>query len=293
MYNALLYFLTIAIWGSTWLVIIFQVDSVSPTQSVLYRYVIAALLLQGFLSVFRKRNRYSWAIHGRFYLLGSFLFAWNYVLFYTATNLGLTTGLIAVIFSLMITMNILNSWFFFSEKPELKTVFGAIIGLLGIVLVFVEDMGALLQGGQFIAILISLLATYFASLGNMMSKYLQRQNISVTESNGWGMTYGAVTLMVVVLLFDQPMIFPTTFSFLTSLVFLAVVGSIIAFWSYLTLLGRIGADKAAYAMIVFPIWSLILSWMFEDFEWSFIKLFGVIVILAGNIVILGKKRQTA
>ena len=293
MYNALLYALTIAIWGSTWLVIRFQVDSVSPMQSVLYRYVIAALLLQGFLTLMRHRNSHSWKVHCRFYLLGSFLFSWNYVLFYTATNLGLTTGLIAVIFSLMITMNILNSWVFFSQKPERKTVGGAVIGLLGIVLVFAEDLHIMWQGGLFIALTICLIATYFASLGNMVSKSLQQHDISVTEANGWGMTYGALTLMVVVAVFDLPLVFPVTTSFVTSLVFLAVIGSILAFWSYLTLLGRIGADKAAYAMIVFPVWALVLSWMFEGFEWSALKLMGVAVIFAGNIVILGRKKRTS
>lgn len=292
MYNALLYALTIAIWGSTWLVIKFQVNAVSPMQSVLYRYVIAALLLQGFLTLMRHRKAYSWNVHCRFYLLGSFLFSWNYVLFYTATNLGLTTGLIAVIFSLMITMNILNNWIFFSQKPEQKTVGGAVIGLLGILLVFAEDLHVMRQGGLFIALLISLIATYFASLGNMVSKSLQQHNISVTEANGWGMTYGALTLIVVVAVFDMPLVFPITTSFLTSLVFLAVIGSILAFWSYLTLLGRIGADKAAYAMIVFPIWALVLSWLFEDFKWSALKLLGVGVIFAGNFVILGKKKRT-
>jgi drug/metabolite transporter (DMT)-like permease len=291
MYNAFLYALTVAIWGSTWLVIKFQVDTVSPLQSVLYRYVIAALLLQGFLTIIRQRGTYNWQTHCRFYLLGSFLFAWNYVLFYTATYLGLTTGLIAVIFSLMITMNILNSWVFFSQKPEQKTVIGAGIGLLGIFLVFAEDLHAMWQGGLFLALIICFIATYFASLGNMVSKSLQQRNISVSESNGWGMTYGALTLMVIVAIFDMPLVLPTTASFLTSLVFLAIIGSILAFWSYLTLLGRIGADKAAYAMIVFPIWALVLSWVFEDFEWSPLKLLGVAVILAGNIVILGKKKR--
>jgi drug/metabolite transporter (DMT)-like permease len=277
--NAFLYALTIAIWGSTWLVIKFQVDTVSPMQSVLYRYVIAALLLQGFLTIIRNRGTYSWQTHGRFYLLGSFLFAWNYVLFYTATYLGLTTGLIAVIFSLMITMNILNSWIFFSQKPERKTVVGAAIGLLGILLVFAEDLHIMWQQGLLLAVVICFIATYFASLGNMVSKSLQQRNISVTESNGWGMTYGALTLMIVVGIFDMPLVLPTTSSFIISLVFLAIIGSILAFWSYLTLLGRIGADKAAYAMIVFPIWALVLSWMFEGFEWSALKLLGEKIIV--------------
>ncbi|MFT4716160.1 MAG: drug/metabolite transporter (DMT)-like permease [Paracoccaceae bacterium] len=291
MYNLALYLLTIAIWGSTWILAKYQVDEVSALQSVFFRYFIAALLLQGLISALRSRNRHSLRTHGLFFLLGSFLFCWNYVLFYTATGLGLTTGLIAVIFSLIITMNIANNALLFREMPERKTVIGAAVGLTGLVFVFAEDISALHGQGLLPAIVICIIATYLASLGNMMSKILQRQGVSVTGSNGWGMTYGALTLLIVVLLFDDPIRVPITFPFLSSLFFLVVFGSIIAFWSYLTLLGRVGADKAAYAMIVFPIWALMISWMYEGFLWTPFKVFGVAVILVGNLFIVGRKRQ--
>jgi len=293
MYNLALYLLTIAIWGSTWILAKYQVDEVSALQSVFFRYLIAAVLLQGLISAMRSRNRHSLRTHGLFFLLGSFLFCWNYVLFYTATGLGLTTGLIAVIFSLIITMNITNNALLFGEKPERKTVIGAAVGLTGITLVFAEDITALRGQGLLPAILICVVATYLASLGNMMSKILQRQGVSVTGSNGWGMTYGALTLLIVVLLFDDPIRVPITFPFLSSLFFLVIFGSIVAFWSYLTLLGRVGADKAAYAMIVFPIWALMISWMFEGFTWTPVKVLGVAVILGGNLFIVGRKRPVS
>ncbi len=212
-------------------------------------------------------------------------------MFYTATGMGLTTGLIAVIFSLIITMNMANNALLFGELPERSTLVGAVIGLIGISLVFSEDIGALQGKGLLSAIFLCIIATYLASLGNMMSKILQRQGVSVTGSNGWGMTYGALTLLVVVLVYDDPMVFPVTLPFLSSLLFLAVFGSVIAFWSYLTLLGRVGADKAAYAMIVFPIWSLMISWLFEEFVWTPVKIVGVGVILTGNLFIIGRRQK--
>lgn len=291
MFNLALYLLTIAIWGSTWILAKNQVDEVSALQSVLFRYVIAAVLLQGLISAMRSRNRHSLRTHGLFFLLGSFLFCWNYVLFYTATGLGLTTGLIAVIFSLIITMNIANNAILFGERPERSTLIGATVGLIGISLVFAEDIAALQGQGLLPAIGLCVAATYLASLGNMMSRILQRQGVSVTGANGWGMTYGALILLVVVLLFDDPIHVPITFPFLSSLFFLAIIGSIVAFWSYLTLLGRVGADKAAYAMIVFPIWALMISWMFEGFTWTTVKVIGVGVILVGNVFIVGRRQK--
>ena len=238
----------------------------------------------------RSRNRHSLRTHIKFFLLGSFLFCWNYVLFYTATDLGLTTGLIAVVFSLIITMNMANNAILFGERPEPNTVVGAIVGLVGISMVFAEDITTLHGEGLLLAVGLCIVATYLASLGNMMSKKLQREGVSVTGANSWGMTYGALILLVVVFLFDDPIRIPITWPFLSSLFFLAIIGSIVAFWSYLTLLGRVGADKAAYAMIVFPIWSLMLSWMYEGFVWTAVKVLGVGIILVGNLFIIGRRR---
>lgn len=291
MYNLSLYLLTIAIWGSTWIMARYQVDTTSALQSVFFRYVIAAALLQGLITISRKRKRYSWYIHWLFFLMGSFLFCWNYVLFYMATSMGLTTGLIALIFSLIITMNMANNALFYRETPEKSTLIGAAVGLVGIGIVFAQDIAALQGQGKVPAILLCVAATYLASLGNMMSKTLQRKGITVTDSNGWGMTYGALILVVFVLLFDRPVHFPTTVPFVSSLLFLAIFGSVIGFWSYLTLLGRVGADKAAYAMIVFPIWALMISWMFEGFQWTPLKIVGVGVILLGNLFIIKPKQS--
>ena len=288
MFNLGLYLTTIMIWGSTWIITKHQVSELSALHSVLFRYLLAAILLQGILFFFKSKERYSVKIHILFFLLGSTLFCWNYVLFYLAASTGLTTGLIAVIFSTIITMNIINNAMLFGDFPQTSTVIGAILGLVGITLVFYEDITFFKEKGLLSAIGLCLFATYLASLGNMFSKILQTQKITVVSANKWGMTYGAISLLVVTILFDRNVQLPTSLSFLSGLLFLAIFGSIIGFWSYLTLLGRVGANKAAYAMIVFPIWALILSWLFEDFTWTPIKITGVVIILTGNLFIIGK-----
>ena len=288
MFNLGLYITTIMIWGTTWIITKHQVSELSALHSVLFRYLLAAILLQGILFFFKSKERYSVKKHILFFLLGSTLFCWNYVLFYLAASTGLTTGLIAVIFSTIITMNIANNAMIFGDFPQTSTVIGAILGLVGITLVFYEDITFFKEKGLLSAIGLCLFATYLASLGNMFSKILQTQKITVVSANKWGMTYGAISLLVVTILFDRNVQLPTSLPFLSGLLFLAIFGSIIGFWSYLTLLGRVGANKAAYAMIVFPIWALILSWLFEDFTWTPIKITGVVIILTGNLFIIGK-----
>ena len=263
-------------------------SELSPLHSVFLRYLLAALLLQSLIKIFGSKTQYSPKTHLLFFLLGSSLFCWNYVLFYFAASTGLTTGLIALIFSTIISMNIANNALIFKEYPKLTTVIGAVIGLFGITLVFYEDLSDFKETNLLSSIVLCLIATYLASLGNMFSKILQRKNVTVVSANQWGMTYGALSLLITTLFFDQNIQIPVTISFLSGLFFLAIFGSIVGFWSYLTLLGRVGADKAAYAMIVFPIWSLMLSWIFEDFTWTPIKIIGVAIIISGNYFMISK-----
>ena len=65
-------------------------------------------------------------------------------------------------------------------------------------------------------------------------------------------------------------------------------GSIFAFGSYLTLIGRIGADKTAYAAVLFPAIALTISTFFEDYSWTLVAIFGFGLVLIGNYLVLKK-----
>lgn len=289
MFNTSLYLTTILVWGSTWLAIKYQVGDVPAVQSVLYRFLIAVILLQLFLLLTRRARLYNLSAHKLFATLGFCLFGFNYWLFYLAAEYGLTTGLEAVIFSFLISMNMFNNFIFFKQRPELKTLFGAGIGLLGIMALFQDDIAELFNGTAIgIGILFSILATYLASLGNMASRKLTELNVNVINANAWGMTYGVVFLAVTAMLTTDSLEFSTAPDYLISLFILAIFGSIVAFGAYLTLLGRIGADKAAYATIIFPIIALYLSSIFETYQWTGVKFIGIGLILIGNLIILGK-----
>ncbi len=63
------------------------------------------------------------------------------------------------------------------------------------------------------------------------------------------------------------MIEPTA-RYVGSLLYLALIGSVLAFACYLTLLGRIGADRAAYATVMFPVVALAVSTIVEGYRWT-------------------------
>ena len=102
------------------------------------------------------------------------------------------------------------------------------------------------------------------------------------------MAYGAAFTLAVALVRGVPFAFDPRPAYVLSLLYLAVFASVFGFGCYLTLLGRIGADRAAYASVVFPVVALGLSSLFEGFQWTILALAGVALIVLGNVIVLAR-----
>ena len=138
---------------------------------------------------------------------------------------------------------------------------------------------------------ISLSGALAASLGNMLSQKAQGLKLPVVQSNAWGMFYGGLLTGGFALANGSPFTFDTSFAYVASLLYLALFGSIVAFGCYLTLLGRIGAHRAGYAVVMFPMVALVLSILFEGLKIEWTLLLGLALILIGNVAILNGGRQ--
>ena len=284
--NALLYVVTVLIWGSSWLAIKYQLGSVDPMVSVAYRFLLASAISWLYCRFSGRLMRYSLRDHGFMFLQGASLFALNYWLFYLS-ELTLTSGLAAVIFSTIVVMNMMNGVLFLKNRLELRVVLGAGIGLFGIIVVFWPEVTDFESGSEnLFAVSLAVLATLLASVGNIASARNQRKGIPVVQANTFGMTYGALLMLVLSWATGREFTFEVTLSYVSSLVFLSVFASIIAFWTYLTLLGRVGVERAAYATLIFPLVALGFSTVFEDYQWTASAGIGILLILAGNLLIL-------
>jgi drug/metabolite transporter (DMT)-like permease len=287
--NFLFYSGVVLIWGTTWFAILFQLGEVDPLVSVIYRFALASAILMIYCLITGKRMRYSLRDHRFMVLLGILLFALNYWLFYVA-ELHLASGLVAVVFSTMVIWNILFGALFIGTPIRPKVVFGALLGLTGIMLVFWPELASFeLSDKGMLGLLLSLGATVSASLGNITSARNQMEGIPVVQANAWGMTYGTSLMIVVALITDKEFTFQATVPYFASLLYLALFGSVFAFGMYLTLIGRIGADRAAYTTLLFPIVALVLSMAFEGYRGSVGALLGVGLILMGNFLVLKKQ----
>jgi drug/metabolite transporter (DMT)-like permease len=292
MSNAILYLITVMVWGSTWLAIEFQLGVVAPEVSVFYRYSLAALLLFGWCRARGLNLRFGLRAHSRFLLLGLLLFCLNYILTYHAQQY-ITSALAAIAFSTMLWMNIGNSRLFFGVRSGPRVIVGSLLGVAGIVTLFLPEIGSVtLSDATLYGATLSVIGAFIASLGNMVSQEAQKGGLPVLQANAWGMFYG--TLLTGAIAQGQGLAFNFDWSagYVLSLAYLAVFGSIVAFGAYLTLLGRIGAHKAGYAVVMFPVIALILSVLFEGLQITANIVAGAVLVTVGNVIILRRERGT-
>jgi drug/metabolite transporter (DMT)-like permease len=291
MSNLLLYVTTVLIWGSTWFAIEFQLGVVEPEVSIVYRYVAASALLFAWSAIRRLNLRFGLRAHGWFLLLGFFLFCMNYVLAYRA-QIHITSALTAIAFSTIVWMNIINARLFFGVRAGRRVIGGSLLGVAGIVTLFAPQIGELtLSDSVFYGSVLAVMGALVASFGNMVSQGAQKDRLPVIQSNAWGMFYGALLTAIIAYAEGHPFTFEWTPGYLVSLAYLAVFGSILAFGAYLTLLGRIGAHRAGYAMVMFPVVALVLSALFEGLKIDLPVVAGTLLVLTGNLFVLGSRKS--
>jgi drug/metabolite transporter (DMT)-like permease len=287
--NTFLFAICSLIWGTTWLVIKFQINSTSPVVGVFYRFLLAAILMFVFnYFVTKKTLSYPLKNHIFFALQGIFNFSFNYILTYVAEQ-KMSSGLVALTFTSLVYFNMigLRLWF---KKPISRNVFlGGFLGACGIVLLFSKEILAVNTGvGPIAGILIGVIATFFASIGNLFAYKNHLFHVPVVTFNAYGMLYGALSSLVVGLIRHENFTLPTDLSFIISLLYLVVFGTVIAFWAYQTLAVNIGADRAAYSSVISPMIAVVVSSIFENAQFTKLMVLGIVFCLIGNLVSLKK-----
>lgn len=144
---------------------------------------------------------------------------------------------------------------------------------------------------MWVGLVIALAGTMSFSAGNLLSSRMQAMGLHRTVTNSWAMLIGATVLTLGSLaagLSFEPEWTPRYFG---SLVYLAVPGSVIGFTAYLTLVGRIGPERAAYCTVLFPFVALAVSTVFEGYRWSATAVAGLLLVVIGNLVAFNVARR--
>ena len=279
------------IWSSTWIVIKGQLGAVPPVWSVSYRFLISA----GAMFAIARAAGVPVALdrrgHGLALILGILQFVLNYNLVYWA-ELYVTSGLVAVVFALLIVPNAVLAWAFFGARVGPRFMIGSAVALGGVALLFVQEVRA--AGAAPAAVLIglglSLASVLCASGGNVMQLRDDVKRRSIAAMLGWAMLYGSlIDAALAWALFGPPTV-ELRLSYWLELLYLGIVASALAFWLYYRIIRAIGPAKAAYSSVLIPIVAMAISTVAESFAWSGIAIAGGLLAIAGLIIALGSRR---
>ena len=288
--NLSLYLLTVLIWGTTWIALKLQLGEVAIPVSIFYRFALAALVLFAFLLLSRRLQ----PVNRRGQLIclaqGLCLFCINFMCFYTASR-WIPSGLIAVVFSTATLWNALNARVFFRQRVASNVLAGGAMGLVGLGCLFWPELsghGASVE--TLLGLSLALLGTLCFSAGNMLSSMQQKAGLRPLTTNAWGMFYGAAILGVYCVASGTPFEFEWNERYVGSLLYLVVPGSVIGFTAYLTLVGRMGPERAAYCTVLFPVVALNISAWVEGYQWTLPALFGLVLVMLGNVLVFRKPK---
>ncbi len=284
MMNLSLFLATVLIWGSTWIAIAFQLGPVPVLVAVFHRFALAALLMLPALALLRQLTPVPMRQHRYILLQGICLFSLNFICFYNATRF-IPSGLVSVIFSLATIYNAVNARLIFGDRVKPRALLATALGAAGLICLFAPELtGHQVSADALKGIGLAALGTLFFSLGNMVSRRNSASGIPPLTANAWGMGYGALILLAIIAVTGTPMVAPEGGRYLWALIYLAVVGSIIGFTTYLMLVQRIGTGRAAYATVCFPVIALMASALWEGFVWTPLAAAGLALTLVGNAV---------
>jgi len=287
--NIILFLIPSLIWGSTWYVIKFQIGDTDPMFSVGYRFALAGGILMIYSKLARLNLKFSLKNHAFIALQGACLFGINYWLVYMAEE-HLTSGLVAVIFVGLIFMNVLLSALFLKYPVRKNVIIGGLIGVVGIMLIFKDELRMFdFSDNNFVSFLFAVGSVLLASSGNILSAHNQKQKLPVIQTNAFGMLYGSIIVLSIAMLSGKTISIDLNFAYLSSLAYLSIFGSIVAFTAYLNLLGKIGPDRSGYISLVMPVIALVLSTIFENYQWTIYGFIGLLLILTGILLALQRK----
>ena len=283
-----LYAAIVFLWGTSWIALRAQLGVVAPEVSALWRFLIAAAIMWGWVAVARVRVAYGFGDHLRFLAAGICLFSLNFTLFYYG-GLTIPSGLLAVVFSLASIINLVLGAVLLRQPIERRVAAGGGLGACGIALLFWPQIaGAGFDPAALAGLGLCVAGTVLFCLGNMVSTLIQRRGVPLVAAIAWAMTYGVAVLLALSLLRGQAFVIEPTPVYVGSILYLAVGASVMAFGAYLALLRRIGAARAGYSTVLFPIIALAISTVVEGYVWTALAVLGAALALAGNVLVLSK-----
>jgi drug/metabolite transporter (DMT)-like permease len=281
------------IWGSTWIVIKDQLHSVPPSWSVTYRFLLGGAVMLIVAAVTRVPIRIGRAGHAFCALLGLAQFVFNFNFVYRA-EIYITSGIVAVVFALLFLPNAILSRIFLGQKISQRFVIGSVVALIGIGLLFANELGgdAKARGSILAGIGFTMAGVLSASTANVMMASARAKALPMASMLGWSMLYGGALDSVMAYATTGAPVFDDRLSYGLGILYLGVIASAIAFSLYFRNIRDIGPARAAYSSVLIPVIAMMFSTVFEGYHWTALAVTGSVIALGGMLIALGGAQKS-
>jgi len=273
-------------WGTTWYAITLQFGVVDSVVSVTYRFALAAVLLFAWCALRREPVRLNRAQHAAALGVGFFTVFIDYPLTYWAEE-RVVSAVVAVIFAALAFFNLIAFRFAFGQRAPRSAWGAACLGIAGVALLsWSEIREAQMDARALVGLAMAVGAVICAAIGNIYAHRGEHAGAPVSSLMAWAMAYGAAMLVPFVLLTGREWVFEWTARYMLSLLYLAIMGSVVAFLLYFGLARRRGYTTAAYILALTPFVAMAMSTLFENKSWGVTGLVGVALVLLGQWLLL-------
>lgn len=275
------------IWGTTWIVIRDQLGAVPPSWSVTYRFAVAALVMFAF-ALFRGdplRIGRSGQLLALLFGVAQFVLNFNFV--YRA-EAHITSGLVAVLFALLIVPNAVFGALLLGQRVGRGFVVGSVVALTGVALLFLQEFRASDRSGSdvLLGIVFTGLGVLSASAANVMQATERARMLPMASLLAWGMAWGVVFDAAFALASAGPPVIEWRPAYLFGVLYLGVLASAVAFFLYFGVIRAVGPAKAAYSSVLTPVIAMGISTVVEGYRWSMLALAGGLLVIAGLVIAL-------
>jgi len=282
------------VWGSTWLVIRGQIDTVAPQWSVTYRFAMAAVAMAAVAHWKGQSLRPNPQLLFAATIVGVSQFCINFASVYVAERY-ITSGVVATVFALLLIPNSLLAWAMLGQRPNARFAFGGAIAAGGIGLLFLHEMRVSAATNHQVLVglgftLLGLLGASFANVYQARKSAQRHPLLALLALLAWGMAIGAVVDALLAVAVAGPPTIDWSLGYWLGLTYLALAASVLCFSLYFPVVRKIGPGRAAYSSVMVPVIAMGLSTIFENYQWSLLAGAGGLLALGGMLVALSGNR---
>ena len=279
------------IWGSTWLVIRDQLAVVPPSWSVCYRFLVAGIAMAIYATVRRESLRLDARGFAFAAILGTAQFVCNFNFVYRAEHY-VTSGLVAVVFALLLVPNAIFGRIFLGQRLGRQLVTGSAIAMAGVALLFINEARVDPHGSTsaLIGIGFTLCAILSASTANVMQGTQTAKRYPMGSMLAVAMLIGAALDAAFAWTTTGPPVFEMRAGYIAGILYLGLFASALAFPLYFNVIRAIGPAKAAYSGVIVPVIAMLLSTIFEHYRWSTLAVAGAVLAGIGHVTALRARR---